>query len=465
MSKGTLYDKVLDAHIVDELSKGRYQIFIDRHFLHEVTSPPAFGEIIKDGLTELPFPQLATATVDHIVPTDEDGFRKNPEIAKKMYSYLEESCKRFGIEFLGAGGIVHIIGPESGLTQPGITIVCGDSHTSTHGALGAVAWGIGTTQAEHVLRTQTVSHDRLKVRKINLNGQLPPGVEAKDIALNAIRMIGMKNGIGYAHEFSGPLASALTMEERMTICNLGIEGNARVTYFNPDETTYGWMVGRPRVPKGAEWFKALSHWKTLSSEKDADYDHVFDIDAGYLSPTVTWGTNPGQAVYINEPIPNMEDIPESERKSAAKALKYMKFQHGDLMDGKIVDMVFIGSCTNGRTADIQRAADVVKGYKANPNVKVILVPGSPKVKKECEEKGLDKVFRDAGIEWRTAGCSMCLGMNTDRAQGDVLVASTSNRNFEGRQGDTARTVLMSPAMAAYAAITGKIGDVRHHVYK
>jgi 3-isopropylmalate/(R)-2-methylmalate dehydratase large subunit len=469
MSKGTLYDKVLEQHVVDRLAGGKVQVFIDRQYIHEVTSPQAFDELRERGIVKIPFPHLNTATVDHIVPTDEEGWKNNPLIAQQMEKALEKNCKEFGIEFLGresgSQGIVHIVGPELGLTQPGTTNVCGDSHTSTHGAFGNVSWGIGTTQVAHVLASQTLSHQPLKTRLIRLNGKLQKGVTAKDVAINAIRQLGVKAGNGYAHEYGGPAAGDFSVEERMTICNMGIEGNARVTYFNPDDKTYLYLQGKERVPKGEDFERALAYWKSMASDADAKFDHSHDLNLDALIPTLTWGTNPGQAIYVDEAIPFIDKLPEDERGSAKKALKYMKFNEGEMLLGKPVNMVFIGSCTNGRLSDLELAAAVLEGYHIDHRVKVVLVPGSQKVKKQAEEKGLDKIFEAAGINWRDPGCSMCLGMNTDRAQGDVLIASTSNRNYEGRQGDYARTVLMSPTMAAHAAIHGKIGDIRSHEFK
>ena len=470
MAKATLYNNVIDAHIVDQLAPGKFQVFVDRQYIHEVTSPQAFGSLKKDGVTEIPFPQLNTATVDHIVPTDEDGRRRNPLIASLMEKTLEENCRMYGIEFFGKEsgkqGIVHIIGPEIGLTHPGTVIVCGDSHTSTHGAFGNIAYGIGTTQVEQVLRAQSLAHKLLKVRRIDVDGTIPQGVEPKDIAINAIRQVGVRNGAGYAHEFGGSALTNLTMEQRMTICNMGVEGNAAATYFNPDQITFDYLKGRERVPKDSAFDRAIKHWISIASGSDAQYDEIVKLDAGRLSPTVTWGTNPGQAVFIDEALPQVDSLPEGDRNSALKAYRYMKFGAGEYMNGKEIDMVFLGSCTNGRITDLINAAAVLKGYQIHPKLKgkVLVVPGSQQVRREAEYLGLDKIFQEAGAEWREAGCSMCLGMNTDRAQGDVLIASTSNRNYEGRQGDVARTVLMSPSMAAYAAINGKIGDVRNHSF-
>jgi len=463
MSKGTLYDKVLEKHIVDELSPGRYQLFVGRQYIHEVTSPQAFDAIKKDGIKKIPFPELNTATVDHIVPTDEEGKRLSAPITMLMEKTLRENCKMFGIEYFdkstGRQGIVHIIGPEMGLTQPGMTIVCGDSHTSTHGAFGNLAYGIGTTQVEQVLRSQTLPHKRLKVRKINIEGAIPFGVEAKDIAINAIRQIGVRNGRGYAHELGGSASESLSMEQRMTICNMGVEGNAEATYFNPDRTTFDFLSERPRAPAGAEFDRAINYWASFASDKDAMYDETRDIDASKLQPTITWGTNPGQAVFIDERLPQIEDLHPDDRGSATKAFKYMGFNPGEHMLGKKIDIVFIGSCTNGRLVDLINAAKVLMGNHVK--VKTLIVPGSMEVQRTAQSLGLDEIFRNAGAEWRDSGCSMCLGMNYDRANGDYLIASTSNRNYENRQGDGARTVLMSPSMAAYAAIRGQIGDVRN----
>jgi len=480
MSKGTLYDKILNSHTVEELSPGRFQIAIGMQYIHEVTSPPAFFNLVEEGIKTIPFPHLNKATIDHVIATRMDDKAKAFRKGLRMEEALRKYCKMFEIELFERGtgnqGIVHIVGPELGLTQPGMTIVCGDSHTSTHGAFGNISYGIGTTQIEHVLRSQSLAHKQLKVRRINVTGKLPDGVDAKDIALAQIMIMGVDSGIGYANEWGGEALENSNMEERMTICNLGAECQAAASYFNPDKATISWLRGRERAPKGEAFNKAVDYWLSFASGRDAVYDEVRQIDASTLSPVVTWGNNPGQAVFIDQPIPEVREWEEKRRNPAEKALKYMRLSPGDYMRGKKVDMVFIGSCTNGRETDLEKALNVMRGHSVNESFfytdnegqrrsRVLVVPGSESVKRYAESKGWDKEFREAGAEWRNAGCSLCLGMNTDRVNDTVLVASTSNRNFANRQGDGARTVLMSPAMAAYAAITGKIGDVREHSYK
>jgi len=468
MVASILYYKTVEKNTAADLGDGVVQLVVERHPLHEVTSPQAFDPMNMEGLRMIPFPSAAFGTVDHIVPTD-GGKQKNPAMNILMENRMEENCKRYGIPFFGREsgkqGIVHVIGPEMGLTHPGTVIVCGDSHTSTHGAFGAVAFGIGTTQVEHVLRFQSLSHKILKVRRIDLVGKLENGVTSKDVAINTIRQIGMEKGIGFAQEFGGPAVSDFTMEDRMSMSNMGIEGNARVTYFNPDDVTFEYLRGREAVPEGELFDKAVEYWRSFASDLDAVYDDRVEINLSDLTPTVTWGTNPGQAVFIYEPIPEVSELREDERGSAEKALRYMKFNSGELMYGKKIDIVFIGSCTNSRIPDLRVAARVLNGYKVDPNIKALAVPGSQQVKYQAEQEGLDKIFIESGVEWRDPGCSMCLGMNTDRAPKGSLIASTSNRNYENRQGDFARTILMSPGMAAKAAIEGKLSDVREHKYR
>ncbi|MEI6849481.1 MAG: 3-isopropylmalate dehydratase large subunit [archaeon] len=480
MSRGTLYDKVLEEHIVDQFSPGRYQIAIGRQYMHEVTSPPAFYNLVRDGITKIPFPQLNTATIDHVIATLMDDKAKGFVKGLRMENALRNYCNQFGIELFDKGsgnqGIVHIIGPEMGLTQPGMTIVCGDSHTSTHGAFGNISYGIGTTQVEHVLRSQSLAHKRLKVRRINVDGKLPKGVEAKDVALAQIMLMGIDSGIGFANEWGGSALENSIMDERMTITNLGAECQAAASYFNPDRITVDYLRGRERVPKGEMFERAAAKWLSFASDNAAAYDEVRFIDAANLRPVVTWGNNPGQAVFIDERIPDIANWEESKRKSAESALKYMGFAPGEYMLGKKVNMLFIGSCTNGRPSDLEKALNILRGNKVhesflytdsegNKRSRVLVVPGSESGKKYAESKGWDKEFKDLGAEWRDAGCSLCLGMNTDRINEQILIGSTSNRNFKNRMGKTARTVLMSPSMAAYAAITGKISDVREHTFK
>jgi 3-isopropylmalate/(R)-2-methylmalate dehydratase large subunit len=383
-----------------------------------------------------------------------------------MIEELRKNCADNNVTFFdtntGKQGVVHIVGPEQGITQPGTTIACGDSHTATHGAFGAIAFGIGTSQVRDVLATQTIALNELKVRRINVNGELAPGVYAKDVILHIIRLLGTQGGTGYAYEYAGSTFDNFTMEERMTVCNMSIEGGARVGYVNPDEVTFEYLKGRPYSPKGAAWDAAVTQWKSFASDEGCSFDDVVDINAADIQPTVTWGITPAQGVGINETIPAVEDgKTESDRDSINEALEYMKFEGGSPMKGKKIDVAFIGSCTNGRLSDFQEVAHYVKGHKVAEGVQAIVVPGSQVVAKIAEELGLDKIFIDAGFEWRAAGCSMCLAMNPDKLVGDQLCASSSNRNFKGRQGSpTGRTMLMSPLMVAAAAITGEVTDAR-----
>jgi 3-isopropylmalate/(R)-2-methylmalate dehydratase large subunit len=363
--------------------------------------------------------------------------------------------------YSGKQGIVHMVGPEQGITQPGTTIACGDSHTATHGAFGAIAFGIGTTQVRDVLATQTMAMSKSKVRRINVNGQLAPGVYSKDVILHIIRVLGVNGGIGYAYEYGGDVFDRMTMEERMTVCNMSIEGGARCGYVNPDQTTYDYLENRPYSPKGDEWTKAVERWKSFASDSGCHYDDIVNIRAEDIAPTVTWGINPGQAIFIHENVPTVETSPEGEKANVKEALEHMKLTPGAPIKGTKIDVAFFGSCTNGRTSDFIEAAKYLKGYKVASGVKAIAVPGSQIVKYQCEELGIDKVFKEAGFEWRDAGCSMCLAMNPDKLVGDQLCASSSNRNFKGRQGSpTGRTVLMSPVMVMAAAVTGKVSDAR-----
>jgi len=460
----SLFQKVWEAHTVRTLANGQVQLFIGLHLIHEVTSPQAFG-MLRDLKLKVPYPKRTYATVDHIVPTDTRAEPYQDPLAQGMIDALRQACKEFGITFFdtnsGKQGIVHVIGPEQGLTQPGMTVACGDSHTSTHGAFGAIAFGIGTSQVRDVLATQTMSLDPLKVRRINVNGKLAPGVYAKDVILHIIRTLGVNGGTGYAYEYGGDVFERFTMDERMTVCNMSIEGGARVGYVNPDATTFAYLKGRPYAPKGAEWDAAVARWTALASDKDAKYDDVVNIQAETIRPTVTWGINPGQALCIDEKVPTPEGVPQEQRASIKEALEYMKLTPGAPIKGTKIDVCFIGSCTNGRLSDFREVAKFVKGHHVAPGVKAIVVPGSQIVAQDAIKEGLDKIFRDAGFEWREAGCSMCLAMNPDKLIGDQMCASSSNRNFKGRQGSpTGRTVLMSPLMVAAAAITGKISDAR-----
>ncbi|MCS7031324.1 MAG: 3-isopropylmalate dehydratase large subunit, partial [Gloeomargarita sp. SKYG116] len=459
---GTLFDKVWAEHEVATLPSGQTQLFIALHLIHEVTSPQAFAMLRERGLPVL-FPERTVATVDHIVPTDQ---RQRPfldPLAEEMIETLERNCKDFGIKLynIGSGnqGIVHVIAPELGLTRPGMTIACGDSHTSTHGAFGTIAFGIGTSQVRDVLATQTLAVNKLKVRKIQVDGPLARGVYAKDVILHIIRTLGVKAGVGYAYEYSGSTIHAMNMEERMTICNMSIEGGARCGYVNPDQVTYDYLRERPLRP--ADWEAAVSYWQQFASDPDAEYDDVVQFQAENIAPTVTWGITPGQGIGVDERIPKLEDLPPPERELAQEAYAYMGVTPGQPIAGMPVDVCFIGSCTNGRITDLREAAKVAQGRRVHPGVKAFVVPGSEAVKRQAEAEGLHEIFLAAGFEWRAPGCSMCLAMNPDKLQGRQISASSSNRNFKGRQGSaTGRTLLMSPAMVAAAAVTGRVTDVR-----
>jgi 3-isopropylmalate/(R)-2-methylmalate dehydratase large subunit len=431
-----------------------------------VTSPQAFSLLRQRGL-KVKYPQRTFATVDHIIPT-ESAERKRPlkdALAEEMLVAIENNTREAGITFFdektGNQGVVHIIGPEMGLTQPGMTIACGDSHTSTHGAFGSLAFGIGTSQVADILATQTMSMSKLKVRRINVTGKLRPGVYAKDVILAIINRLGVNGGVGYAYEYAGPVIEAMSMDERMTLCNMSIEGGARIGYVNPDETTFAYLKGRRYAPQGADWDKALAYWKSIASDPDAAFDDVIEIDGSTLEPFVTWGITPGQSVMVNQGIPAVDSFPADERPLVAEALEYMSLDAGRPIAGVPVDVVFIGSCTNGRLSDLEEVARLVKGRKVNAKVKALVVPGSHEVQRLAEARGLKEVFVSAGFQWREPGCSMCLAMNPDKLQGRQICASTSNRNFKGRQGSASgRTLLMSPAMAAAAAIEGKVADAR-----
>ena len=460
----TLLQKVWDAHAVRTLTTGQTQLFIGLHLIHEVTSPQAFDMLRLRG-GKVAFPNRTFATVDHIVPTLNQSRPFLDVLAEEMMSALEKNCREFGIplyDITNANqGIVHVIGPELGLTQPGMTIACGDSHTSTHGAFGAIAFGIGTSQVRDVLASQCLAMEPLKVRRITVNGALQPGVYAKDVILDIIRRLGVKGGTGYAYEYGGDTFDRMTMEERMTVCNMSIEGAARVGYVNPDETTFKYMEGRPFVPQGADFAKARQWWASLASDADANYDDVVLMDAAAIEPTVTWGINPGQSVGISEKLPSPSTVASEDKASIAEALEFMSFRGGMPIAGTKIDVAFIGSCTNGRISDLREAARLVQGHQVAKHVQALVVPGSQAVRKLAEQEGLDKIFTAAGFEWRAAGCSMCLAMNPDQLQGRQICASSSNRNFKGRQGSpTGRTLLMSPAMVAAAALAGEVVDVR-----
>ena len=460
----TLYDKIFESHLVHKQDDGTCLIYIDRHLVHEVTSPQAF-EGLRMNNRKVFSPESTLAVADHNVPTTDRSKPIENKDSKLQYETLEKNCKDFGLNFFGLNdirqGIVHVIGPEQGFTQPGMTIVCGDSHTATHGAFGAIAAGIGTSEVEHVLATQTLLQSKLKNMKIEVNGKLSTGVTAKDIILTVIGILGTAGGGGYALEFSGEVIKSLTMEERMTVCNMAIEAGSRVGIIEPDEKTFEFLKGKPMAPKGEQWDKAMEHWATLKSDPDAKYDKTITLKGEEIVPSVTWGTSPEDVLPINASIPSLDEIHDKDKKQAViRSLEYMGLNPKDKLEDISIDKVFIGSCTNGRIEDLRAAASILKGNKVSKNVTGYVVPGSGLVKKQAEEEGLDKVFIDAGLEWREAGCSMCLGMNPDQLKPKERCASTSNRNFEGRQGMDGRTHLMSPAMAAAAAIEGKLADVR-----
>ncbi len=462
----TLFEKIWDDHIVDRQPDGTCLIYIDRHLVHEVTSPQAF-EGLRVAHRKVRQPHAALAVADHNVPTlaaDRKG-RIKEEDSRVQVETLSDNCAEFGVELFDMNdkrqGIVHIIGPEQGLTQPGMTIVCGDSHTATHGAFGALAFGIGTSEVEHVLATQTLIQSPAKTMRVTVNGELHDGVTAKDVILVIIGKIGTAGGTGYVIEYAGDAIKALSMEGRMTVCNMSIEGGARAGLIAPDEKTFEWLKGRPMAPKGKQWDQALAFWKTLPSDAGAKYDKEVAIDAAEIVPLVTWGTSPQDVVPITGVVPDPSAEKDAAKKaSIERALDYMGLKPGTKMQDVKIDKVFIGSCTNGRIEDLRAAAKIVKGRKVAKGVQALIVPGSGLVKEQAEKEGLDKIFLESGFEWREAGCSMCLAMNADKLEPGERCASTSNRNFEGRQGRGGRTHLMSPAMAAAAAVTGHLADVR-----
>jgi len=462
MTPRTLFEKVWDEHIVRPASADTPAIlYIDLHLIHEVTSPQAFRDLRERGL-KVRRPQRTVATMDHSTPTTPRGadgkIPVTDELAAKQIRFLEESCAEFGIELFALGserqGIVHVIGPELGLTQPGMTIVCGDSHTSTHGAFGALAFGIGTSEVAHVLSTQCLLQQKPKTLAIEVDGTLRPGVTAKDIILAVIARIGIGGGTGQVIEYRGSAIRALSMEERMTVCNMSIEGGARAGLIAPDDTTFQYLADRPRAPKGADWDKAVAKWRTLPTDEGATFDRTERFDAASLEPMITYGTNPGMGIPISA------RIPEPNGTSGQKALQYMGLKAGEPILGRPIDVVFIGSCTNSRMSDLREAAKLLKGRKVASTVRVMVVPGSQQIKKQAEAEGLDRVFREAGAEWREAGCSMCIAMNGDQLQPGQYAVSTSNRNFEGRQGAGGRTFLASPLTAAASAVQGKVADAR-----
>ncbi|MBU6442407.1 MAG: 3-isopropylmalate dehydratase large subunit [Alphaproteobacteria bacterium] len=464
MTAKTLYDKIWDAHLVHEAKGEASVLYIDRHLVHEVTSPQAF-EGLKLAGRKVRCPERTLAVADHNVPTkDRDQGIADPE-SRTQIATLEQNARDFGIEYLAMDdvrqGIVHIVGPEQGFTLPGATIVCGDSHTSTHGAFGALAFGIGTSEVEHVLATQTLLIPKSKNMRITVNGKLPIGVTAKDMALAVIAKIGTAGGTGYVIEYAGDAVRALSMEGRMTLCNLTIEGGARAGLIAPDETTFAYVAGRPRAPKAAAFEAAKLYWRTLKSDDGAHFDEEIVLDAAEIAPMVTWGTSPEQGLPISAVVPDPASIADvGKREGVERALAYMDLKPGTPLSEVKIDRVFIGSCTNGRIEDLRAAAAIAKGRKVSSHVNAMVVPGSGLVKHQAEEEGLDRIFIEAGFEWREPGCSMCLAMNADRLEPGERCASTSNRNFEGRQGRGGRTHLVSPAMAAAAAIAGHLTDVR-----
>ncbi|WP_323896953.1 3-isopropylmalate dehydratase large subunit [Aeromonas allosaccharophila] len=460
----TLYQKVFDAHVVREVEGETPLIYIDRHLVHEVTSPQAF-----DGLRamnrQLRSPDLTWATMDHNVSTTTKDIAASGEMARIQMETLADNCKEFGVRLYDLNhkyqGIVHVMGPELGITLPGTTIVCGDSHTATHGAFGSLAFGIGTSEVEHVMATQTLKQGRTKTMRISVNGKLAEGISAKDVVLAIIGKVGHAGGTGYVVEFAGEAIEGLTMEGRMTVCNMAIELGAKAGMIAPDQTTIDYIRGKEFAPKGEVLEQAIAYWQSLKSDEGARFDAEVVLDAADIAPQVTWGTNPGQVIAVNEPIPAPESFSDlMEQQSARKALAYMDLQPGQKLSDVAIDKVFIGSCTNSRIEDLRAAAAIARGRKVAAGVQALVVPGSEQVKAQAEAEGLDKIFIEAGFEWRLPGCSMCLAMNNDRLQPGERCASTSNRNFEGRQGRAGRTHLVSPAMAAAAAVTGRFADIR-----
>lgn len=459
-----LFNKVWDQHAVRTLDNDQTQLYIGLHLIHEVTSPQAF-EILRDRNLTVSRPDRTIATVDHIVPTADQSRPFLDGLAEQMMTAIEKNCAEFGVTLLdlkdGRQGIVHVVGPEQGLTQPGMTIVCGDSHTSTHGAFGSIAIGIGTSNVAQVLATQTMFLNRPKVRRIVVDGDLAPGVYAKDVILHIIQQLGVQGGVGYAYEYAGSTFDAMTMEERMTVCNMSIEGGARCGYINPDEKTVEYLKGRPFAPAGDAFEKAAEWWLSLASGDNAEFDDEVVFRAEDIEPTVTWGITPAQSVGVTQSLPKVAECPAGEQTLLAEALEFMGQDEGAPIKGTKIDVAFIGSCTNGRISDLREAARIAEGHRVAEGVKAIVVPGSQLVRQQAMKEGLHEIFTAAGFEWRGAGCSMCLAMNPDKLQGREVCASSSNRNFKGRQGSpTGRTLLMSPAMVTAAAIAGQVVDVR-----
>ena len=466
----TLYDKIWNEHLVHQQEDGTALLFVDRHLVHEVTSPQAF-EGLRNSKRKVRHPKLTLAVADHNVPTTDRSKGISDNESKIQVETLEANCKEFGIKLFGMGdkrqGIVHVTGPEQGFTQPGTVIVCGDSHTATHGAFGALAFGIGTSEVEHVLATQTLVQKKAKNFRINVNGKLPLGVTSKDVILQIIGKIGTAGGTGCVIEYAGDLIKSLSVENRMTICNMTIEGGARAGLIAPDEKIFKYLEGRPMSPKGNDWDKALENWKNLNTDEGATFDKEVNLTASEISPMITWGTSPQDVITIDERVPNPNNEKDEDRKnSLERALNYMGLKPDMAAKDIKIDKVFIGSCTNGRIEDLREAAKILKDKKIASHVHAMVVPGSGLVKEQAEQEGLDKIFVNSGFEWREPGCSMCLAMNPDKLTGNQVSASSSNRNFKGRQGSpSGRTLLMSPAMVAAAAIEGKVSDVREFIKK
>jgi len=464
----TLFEKIWDEHVVAHEPGAPAVLYIDLHLVHEVTSPQAFQGLRDRGI-RVRRPDHTLATMDHSVPTTANRLQViSDQIAKKQVEQLRINCREFGVPLADLGqetqGIVHVIGPELGVTQPGFTVVCGDSHTSTHGAFGALAFGIGTTEVEHVLATQTLLQNKPRTALVNFEGSPVKGVTAKDLILGLIAQIGVGGGTGLVLEYTGEAIRALSMEGRMTVCNMSIEGGARAGMIAPDDTTFEFLAGRPKAPQGADWDAAVERWRQLPSDEGATYDETFSVDVASLEPMLTYGTNPGQGVGVSQPVPDPAALGDAnEQASLRKALDYMQLEAGKPLLGKPIDVVFIGSCTNSRISDLRAAAEVLKGRKVADNVRAMVVPGSEKIKKQATEEGLPEIFKAAGAEWREAGCSMCIAMNGDQLTPGQYCVSTSNRNFEGRQGKGGRTFLASPLTAAASAVEGKVADARRYV--
>jgi len=464
LSSKTLFEKIWDAHIVSQDQGAPAVLYIDAHLIHEVTSPQAFGELRARDL-KVRCPERTFATMDHAIPTTDTDITLWPSDAALQVQTLRQNCQDFGVTLWDINGdvqgIVHVVGPEMGVTQPGMTIVCGDSHTSTHGAFGALAFGIGTSEVGHVLATQCLMQAKPKTFAINVEGELGIGVTAKDVILGIIAQNGAGGGAGHVFEYRGSAIRNMSMANRMTVCNMSIEGGARAGLIAPDQTTFDYIQGRDYAPSGERWDKAVAYWQTLYSDDDATFDRELTLDANALEPMVTYGTNPGQGVAVTGNIPTTEALADpAERRSLMNAMDYMGLTAGQAIEGQAIDVVFIGSCTNSRIEDLREAANIAKGRTVSDNVQALVVPGSKAVKAQAESEGLDRIFSEAGFEWRGAGCSMCLAMNDDKAGAGKYVASTSNRNFQGRQGPGSRSLLMSPIMAAAAAVNGHVVDVR-----